>query len=156
MSYEQLEPGLYPFTIEDANIRYVSKAGNTSLRLVLKIQHDNKQYTAWDYLTYKNGPDGKPFAFIIKKKADLLRSIKQDFFLDKMDMLENETFIGKNGKCVIKIETHPDFGSQIKVVRYYSSVIEDKSPVRQERPSGLDSHEILIGSSFVDDNDIPF
>lgn len=155
MSYEQLEPGLYPFTIEDANIRYVSKAGNTSLRLVLKLQHEGKQYTTWDYLTYKNGPDGQPFAFIVKKKADLLRSIKQDHLIDNMDELSNEHLIGKSGKCVIKIETHPDYGSQIKVVRYYSSVIEDKSPVRQERPSGLDSHEILIGSSFVDE-DIPF
>lgn len=155
MSYEQLEPGLYPFTIEDANINYVSKAGNTSLRLVLKIQNDGKQYTTWDYLTHKNGPDGKPFAFIIKKKADLLRSIKQDHLIDHMDTLSNEHLIGKSGKCVIKNETHPDFGSQIKVVRYYSSVVEDRAPVRQESPSGLDSHEILIGSSFVDE-DIPF
>lgn len=153
MSYEQLEPGLYPFTIEDANIRYVSKAGNTSLRLVLKIHHNGKQYTTWDYLTHKKGPDGKPFAFIIKKKEDLLKTIKQDFFFDKMDMIGNEDLIGKSGKCVVKVETHPDYGSQIKVVKYYNSAIEDKAPVREARADAR--IDIPENPPFLDD-DIPF
>lgn len=145
-SYEQLEPGLYPFTIEDANIRYLSKAGNTSLRLVLKIQHNNKQYTAWDYLTHKKGPDGQPFVFIVKKKADLLRSIKQDFFLDKLDMIGNEDLIGKSGKCVVRVDEHPEYGSQIKVVKYYSSAIEE--PKQASLP-------VFENPPFIDD-DIPF
>lgn len=149
MSYEQLEPGLYPFSIEDANIRYVSKAGNTSLRLVLKINHNGKQFTAWDYLTYKTGVDGKPFPFIIKKKEDLLKSIKQDFFLDKMDMISNEDFIGRNGKCIIKIETHPEYGSQIKVVKYYHNVVAEKEPVKEEAPD-------INETPFYADEDIPF
>jgi len=146
MSYEQLEPGLYPFTIEDANIKYVSKAGNTSLRLVLKIQHNDKQYTAWDYLTHKKGPDGKPFAFIIKKKEDLLRTIGKEFFIDKLDMVGDEDFIGRSGKCIIKVETHPDYGTQIKVVKYYNS------PVEEPKQASLPTME---NPPFMDD-DIPF
>lgn len=146
MSYEQLEPGLYPFTIEDANIKYVSKAGNTSLRLVLKIQHNGKNYTAWDYLTNKKGPDGKPFIFIIKKKEDLLRTIGQEFLIDKLNLVSDEHLIGRSGKCIVKVETHPDYGTQIKVVKYYNSVIEE--PKQASLPT-------MENPSFLDE-DIPF
>lgn len=146
MSYEQLEPGLYKFTIEDADVGYVSKAGNTSLRLVLKIHNEGKQFTTWDYLTNKKGPDGHAFPFIIKKKEDLLRTINQAHLIPNLETISAENLIGKSGKCVIKIEDSSEYGKQIKVVKYYHSVAKDH---------GQTSLPEIENPVFTDE-DIPF
>ena len=171
-----LEQGVYKFTIDVCDCDYISKAGNRSLKLTLKIiKRGGDSYLVDEYLTKKLDPKtNKPYAFIMKKIEDLLGSIGRADLIGKQ--LRSDHLKGKEGYAEIRMENSKrDNGSNFppsnKVFRFVPlneidkyNVLNDPSTLFMEAPKVDNSGRIHTPQPYVsegsvsniNDSDIPF
>jgi hypothetical protein len=160
--YELLQPGRYAYRIVFSDVQYVSNAGNLSIKLVLKIDHEGKEFKIFEYLTKKlNADTGLPYDFIVKKTKDLLTSINKPFLIDKD--LSNEDLLDGCGYAVIKTDAPKgDYGPSNRVARFLppSETDNSKIPIFPSIPSEASLQKMApvqldLPKTLIDD-DIPF